>query len=229
MTNSVLWFKPNSCWLWYLSLEYWCNTHTQNVEVTLELGNRGWKIFEQSDIKYILIHFLEQTVSRNTGANDATVPMFHPYVMFDSVMPKTAARQAPLSSTLSWSLLKFMSMEWVMYNHLILCFPFSSCLLSFPASVFSNELALHIRWPKYWSFNFSISLSTEYSRLISFRIDWFDSRDPQGSSPAPEFESINYLVLSILHGPTLTSIHDYWKNHSFHYMDLCQQSDVSDF
>ena len=185
MTNSVLLFKPNSCWLWYLSLEYWCNTHTQNVEVTLELGNRGWKIFEQSDIKYILIHFLEQTVSRNTGANDATVPMFHPYVMFDSVMPKTAARQASLSSTLSWSLLKFMSMEWVMYKHLILCFPFSSCLQSFPASVFSNELALHIRWPKYWSFNFSISLSTEYSRLISFRIDWFDSRDPQRSSPAP--------------------------------------------
>ena len=60
--------------------------------------------------------------------------LFHPYVMFDSVTPKTAARQAPLSSTLSWSLLKFMSMEWVMYNHLILCFPFSSCLQSFPAS-----------------------------------------------------------------------------------------------
>ena len=65
--------------------------------------------------------------------------------------------------------------------------------------------------------------------LISFRIDWFDLRDSQGSSPAPEFESINYLVLSILYGPTLTSIHDYWKNHSFNYMDLCQQNDVSDF
>ena len=85
--------------------------------------------------------------------------------------------------------------------------------------VFSNESALCIRWPKYWSFSFSISPSNEYSGLIFFRIDWFDPpcspRDSQESSPTPQFKSINSLVLSFLYGLTLTSIHDYWKNHSF--------------
>ena len=84
--------------------------------------------------------------------------------------------------------------------------------------VFSNESALCIRWPKYWSFSFSISPSSEYSGLIFFRIDWFDPpcspRDSQESSPTPQFKSINSLVLSFLYGLTLTSIHDYWKNHS---------------
>ena len=87
--------------------------------------------------------------------------------------------------------------------------------------VFSKESALHIRWPKYRSF--SISPSNEYSGLISFRIDWFNLRAVQGtlqeSSPAPQFESINSLVLSLLCGPALTSIHDYWKNCSFDYMN----------
>ena len=87
--------------------------------------------------------------------------------------PGTAALQASLSITISWSLLKLMSFESVMpSNHLILC-----CALLLPSifpriRVFSNELALCIRWPKYWSF--SISLSNEYSELISFRVDWFD-------------------------------------------------------
>ena len=95
--------------------------------------------------------------------------------------------------------------------------------LSFPASrVFSNESALCIRWPKYWSF--SISPFNEYSGLISFRIDWLDfpevwfpcsPRNFQESSPIPQFKSINSLALSFLYSPTLTSIHDYWKNHSF--------------
>ena len=84
-----------------------------------------------------------------------------------------AARQAPLFSTISWSLLKFMSIESVMpSNHLILCR--SLLLLLSSIRVFSSELALHIRWPKYWSFSFSISPSNKYSRLISFRIDCFD-------------------------------------------------------
>ena len=79
---------------------------------------------------------------------------------------------------------------------------------------------LRIRWLKYWSFNFSISPSSDYSGLISFRIYWFDllvvsPRDSQESSPTPQFKSINSLVLSFLYGPILTSIHDYWKNHSF--------------
>ena len=85
--------------------------------------------------------------------------------------------------------------------------------------VFSNESALCIRWPKYWSFSFSISPSSEYSGLIFFRIDWFDPpcspRDSQESSPTPQFKSINSSALTFLYSPTCTSIHDYWKNHSF--------------
>ena len=94
--------------------------------------------------------------------------------------------------------------------------PFSSCLQSFPASVFSNESALCIRWPKYWSF--SISPSNEFSGLISLRMDWFDLlavHGTQESSPASQFKSINSSALSLLYSPTLTSIHDYWKNHSY--------------
>ena len=90
--------------------------------------------------------------------------------------PWTAARQASLSFTISQSLLKLMSTESVMpSNHLILCRPLLLWPSIFPSiRVFSSELALHIRWPKYWSFSFNISPSDEYSGLISFRIDWFD-------------------------------------------------------
>ena len=102
---------------------------------------------------------------------------------------------------------------------------FSFCLQSSLASG-SFPVALPIRWPKYWSFSFSIIPSSEYSELISFRIDLVWSpccpRDSQKSSPTPQFKSISSLVLSLLHGPTLTSVHDYWKNHSFDYVDLAQ-------
>ena len=93
----------------------------------------------------------------------------------------TIALQASLSFTVSWSLLKLMFTESVMPSkYLILCRPFSSCLQSFPASAsFLIELALHIRWPKYWSLSFSPS--NEYSGLISFRIDWFDLLAVQGT------------------------------------------------
>ena len=98
-----------------------------------------------------------------------------------------------------------------------------SPLTLFPSiSVFSNELALRIRWPKYWSF--STSPSSEYSGFISFSIECFDLLAVQGtlrSSPAPQLENLNSLELSLLYGPTLTSLHDYWKNHSFDYMNLC--------
>ena len=118
-------------------------------------------------------------------------------------------------------------------NRLILCHPLLLLPSIFPSiSVFSNESALHIRWPKYWSLSFSIRPSNKYSRLISFRIDWFDILAVQGtqeSSPAPQFESINSLALSLLYGPPLTSIHDYWKNHSFDYTDFCWQNYVSAF
>ena len=91
--------------------------------------------------------------------------------------------------------------------------------------VFSNKSALHIMWPKDWSFSFSISPSNEYSGLISFRIDWFDRLVVLGtkSSPAPQFRCINFFTLSILYGPSLTSVRDYWKNHSFDYMAFDRQ------
>ena len=97
--------------------------------------------------------------------------------------PWSAARQASLSFTISQSLFKLMPIESVMpSNHLILCHPLLLLPSVFPSiRVFSNELALQIKWPKYWSFSFSISLSKEYSGLISFRIDWFDLLAVQGT------------------------------------------------
>ena len=95
--------------------------------------------------------------------------------------------------------------------------PFSSCPQSLPALESSNESSLRMKWPKYWSFSFSISPSKESPGLISFRMDWLislQSRDSQESSPTPQFKSMNSLALSFLHSPTLTSLHDYWKNHS---------------
>ena len=118
-------------------------------------------------------------------------------------------------------------------NHLILC----HLLLLLPSilpsiRVFSNESVLRIRWPKYWSFSFRICPSNEYSGLISFRTDWLDLLAVQGileSSPTPRSKSINSSVLSFLYSPTLTSIHDYWKRHSFDQTDLSWQSNVSAF
>ena len=106
-------------------------------------------------------------------------------VMSDSLpTPWTSAYQVSLSFTISQSLLKLMSTESVMLsNHLILCCPHLLLPSIFPSirvSFFPNELALWIRWPKYWSFIFSISPSNEYSRLTSFRIDWFDILVVQG-------------------------------------------------
>ena len=126
-----------------------------------------------------------------------------------------------------------MSIETVMpSSHLILCRSLLLLPSIFPSiRVFSNALALHIRRSKYWSF--SISLSNEYSGLISFRIDSFDLLVVQGTLKSlAQYHSPKTSVLqhlSLLHGQTLTSVHDYWKNHSFDYMDLCQQSDVTDF
>ena len=95
--------------------------------------------------------------------------------------------------------------------------------------VFYNELALCIRWPKYWSFYFSISPSNEYSGLISFRMDWLDLLAVQGTLMS--LLQHHSSKASILRGssPTFTSIHDYWKNDSFDYTDLCWQSNVSAF
>ena len=146
----------------------------------------------------------------------------------------TAAHQTSLSITNSWSPPKPMSIELVMpSNHLILCRPLLLLSLIIPRiKVFSNDSALCIRWPKYWSFSFNISPTKEHPGLISFRMDWLDLLAVQGtleSSPTPQFKSINSAALSFLHSPTLTSIHDYWKTHSFNQMDLCPQSNVSAF
>ena len=108
-----------------------------------------------------------------------------------------------------------MSIESVMHsNHLILC-QHLLLLSIFPSiRVFSNELSLHIRWPKYWSFNFSITLSNEYSGLISFRIDRFDLLAVQETLKGllqQHDSKASTLALSLLYGPTLTSVHDYWK------------------
>ena len=109
-----------------------------------------------------------------------------------------------------------MSIESVMpSNQLILCCPLLLLPSIFPSiRVFSNESVLHIKWPKYWSFSFSISPSNEYSALISFTIDWLDLLAVQGTlkSLTPQFKSINSLVLSLLYSPTLISIYDQWKN-----------------
>ena len=121
--------------------------------------------------------------------------------------PRTAAHKASLSITNSKKLLSLLSIESVMpSSHLILCCPLLLLPSIFPSiRVFSNESVLHIKWPKYWSFSFSISPSSENSGLISFRMDWLDLLAVQGtlkSPPAPQFS------------PTLTSIHDYWKKYS---------------
>ena len=135
------------------------------------------------------------------------------------VTPWTETKQASLSITNSQSLLKLMSIESVMpFNYLILYRPLLFPLSIFPSiRVISNESVLHIRWPKYWSFSYSISPSNEYTGLISFRMDWLDlaSRDSEEPSQHRSSKASILPVLSIIYSPTLTSIHDYWKNHSF--------------
>ena len=127
--------------------------------------------------------------------------------------PWTAAHQASLSITNSRSLLRLMFIESVMpSNHLILCCPLLLPPSIFPSiRVFSNESVLCIRWPMYWSFSFNISPSNEHSRLTGSSCS---PRDSQESSPTPQSKSINSWALSFLYSLTLTSIHDYWKNHS---------------
>ena len=133
-----------------------------------------------------------------------------------------AACQTSLSITNSWSLSKLMSIESVMLsNHLILCHPLLLLPSIFPSiRVFSNESVLHIRWPKDWSFSFSISPSNEYSGLISFRMDWLDLLAVQGIlksllqhhiSKASILQHSAFFIVQLSHA----SIHDHWKKHSF--------------
>ena len=136
------------------------------------------------------------------------------------VTPWMAACQASLSITNTWSLLKLMSIELVMPSkHVILCRPLLLLPSIFPnIRVFSNESVLCIRWPKYWSFGFSISLFNEHTGLISFRMDWLDLLAVQGTLKSllqHHNSKASVLWCSALFTSTLTSIHDYWKKHSF--------------
>ena len=134
--------------------------------------------------------------------------------------PWTAASQASLSITNSQSLFKLMSIELVMpYSHLILCCPLPLPPSIFPSiRVFSNESALCITWPKYWSFSFNISPTNEHPGLISFRMDRLDLLVVQGTLKSllqhHSSKASILLALSFLYSPTLTFIHDHWKNHS---------------
>ena len=155
--------------------------------------------------------------------------------MSDFATPWTAACQASLSITNSWSLLKLMSIELVIpSNHLILCHPLLFPPLIFSSiRIFSNESVLHIRWPKYWSFSFNISPTNEYSGLISFRMDWLDLLAVQGtfkslcqrhSSKASVLWHSALFVAQLSH-PYLTT----GKIIALTRLDLCQQSNVSAF
>ena len=142
--------------------------------------------------------------------------------------PRTAAHQASLSFTISGSLLKLMSIESVMpSNYLIPCHP-----LLFLPSIFFNESALPIRWPKYWSFSFSISPSNGYSGLISLELIGLIFLQSKGLSRvfySTTIQKHQFFGTQPFYSPILTSIHDYWKNHSMDYTDLCRQNDVSAF
>ena len=145
--------------------------------------------------------------------------------------PWTAACQASLSFTISRSLLKLMFIELVMpSNYRVLCHPLLLLPSIFPSIwIFSSESALHIKWPKYWSFSFSISPSDEYSGLISFRTDWLDLLTVQGTLKSPlqhQNSESSILWHSAFFMVQLSYL--YWKN-TFDYMDLCWRNNVSLF
>ena len=146
--------------------------------------------------------------------------------------PWTAAYQASLSFTISHSLLKLMSIDSVMpSNHLTLCLPLLLLPSFFPnIRVFSDDSVLHIRWPKLLELQLQ---HQSFQRIftVDFPYSWSpcSPRDSQEPSLTSQFKSINSSALSLLYHPAVISIHDYCKNHSFNYMDLCQQINVSAF
>ena len=157
----------------------------------------------------------------------------HP-VVSDSVIPWTAALRVSLSLIISQSLPKFMSIVLVMpSSHLILWCPLLFLPSIFPSiRDFSSESSVHIRWLKYWSFSFSISPSSEYSGLISLKIDWFDLLAVQGTFRSLlQHHSLNIssLAFCLLYGAALTAVCDRWEDHSLDYTGLGQKSNVSVF
>ena len=148
--------------------------------------------------------------------------------------PWAPARQASLSFTISQSLLKLMSTESVISsNHLIFCCPLLLLPSILPSiRIFSSESVIHIRWPKYWSFSFSISPSNEHPGLISLGWTSWISLQSKGLSRVLSSTTVQkhqFFSIQLSYAPILTSIHDYRKSHSFDYTDLCQQGDVSAF
>ena len=138
-------------------------------------------LYQRNSSKKLLIFLLKPIITIAALMGEPVVQSLSSVWLF--VTPWTAACQATLSFTISWCLLKLMSIESVMpSNYFILCRPLLLLPSIFPSiRVFSNESVLCIRWPKYWSFTFTISPSNEYSGLISFRIDWFDHLAVQGN------------------------------------------------
>ena len=227
-------FDPSSHWRWFKTAfeveKLWFLLCHSVFILELEFISMKQKLSQVNHLA-ILRYFFKLEAWKLLNQFSSVQPLSRVQLFVTSWM---ATGQASLSITNSWSLPKLMSIESVMpSNHLILCHPLSLLPSIFPSiRVFSNESALRIKWPKYWSFSFNISPSNEHPGLISFRMDWLDLLAVQGtqeSSPTPQFKSINSSALSLLHSPTLTSIHDHWKNHSLDYTDLCWQSDVCAF
>ena len=185
------------------------------------------------DLQCLLISGIQQS---DSVIHIHVVVVQSPSQVWLFVTPWTAAHQAPLSLTISRSLPKFMSIASVMpSSHLILWYPLLLLLSTFLSiRDFSNELAVLIRWTKYWSFSFSISPFNEYLGLISLKIDWFDLLAVRGTLRSLlQHCSLKASVLLRLafcnYSSTLTTICDPWGNHSLDYMDLCQQSNVFAF
>ena len=149
-----------------------------------------------------------------------TQVMFSPSVVSDSLWPQRLQHaRLPCPSPTPGAYSNSCPLSWWCHPNISSCvIPFSSCLQSFPASGSFQMSQFFMRWPRYSSFSFNISPSNEHPGLISFRMDWLDLLAVQGtlkSSPTQQFKSIISLVLTLLYGPTLTSIYDYWKNQSF--------------
>ena len=140
-------------------------------------------------------------------------------------------------SSVLYRLLEFAQIHiyWIVIlsNHLTLYHPHLLLPSIFPrVRVFPNESVLYIRWPKYWCFSFNINSSSEYSELLSFRIDWFDLLAVQGTlKTLLQHHDLKASVLwcSVFFTVQFSLIHDYWENHSFDYMDFCKQSDAYAF
>ena len=165
-------------------------------------------------------------VPKNKYLTAIVVHLLNPVQLF--VTPWTAACQASLSITNSWSLLN--SVELVMpSNNLILCCPLLLSSIFSRIRVFSNESAFYIRWPKYWSFSFSIRF--QWIQRIDLLVWSCSPKDCQESSTTPQLESINSLVHGFLYGPALTSIHDDWKKKTVEHnklWEILQQMGIPD-